>query len=194
MRLAHDVRAQEIAEEGELGVARCGRSASHVINRTVMFAKPNGAVRRDERFCQVAAFVLDHRQLAHPVFEGCLPRQSLGQPLSDAIADLLPTSDEDLLDEILAPDRFDGREKAAGEAAIVGRKELLRVRGHVVQVAWAPDAVLLRRVVDEPSLLEGVQLLEHARPARAEGFGERVGRRRAGLAEMEQDRPPQRRR
>jgi len=82
-------------------------------------------------------------------------------------------------------------ERPAAQPAVVGRKQLLRVVGHVVQVARASDAVLLGRVVDEPGFFKRVELLEDTRPARAEGRGERVGRCRAGLAEVKEDRPSQ---
>jgi len=140
---------------------------------------------------EVATLVLDHGELPDAVFEGGVLGQPLGHPAPDPIADLLPSRDEDLLDEVLAADQLDGGEQAAGEPAVVGRKQLLRVVGHVVQVARASDAVLLGRVVDEPGFFKRVELLEDTRPARAEGRGERVGRCRAGLAEVKEDRPSQ---
>ena len=97
----------------------------------------------------------------------------------DAVAELAPARGEHLLEEVVAADRLDRREQARGEAVVVRREEVLRVRRDVVQVARPADAVADRLAADEVRGLERAELLEDAGPAGAER-GRRAGRASSG--------------
>ena len=86
---------------------------------------------------------------------------------------------EDLLEQVVAADGLDRREQPGGEALVVGREEVLRLGGDVVQVARPPDAVADGLAADEAGRLERPQLLEDAGPAGTKPGGQLVGRARA---------------
>ena len=132
-----------------------------------MLAQPERAVVADDRLGEVAGLVLEDGEDADAVGERRVVGQPLGHPAPDPIADLAPPRREDLLDEVVAADGLDRLDEARREPAVVGREEALRVGGDVVDVARPADAVLLGGVADEARLLERVELLEDAGPARA---------------------------
>ena len=143
------------------------------------------------RLGEVALLVLDDRQLARPVDEARLRRQAIGHALPDPVAGHPPALVEDAVDELLAADRPDRRQQAAGETVVVGREEVLGRVGDVVHVARPADAVADGLAADEPGGLERVELLEDAGPAHAEPGGEVLGRARPVVPQAEQQRPSQ---
>jgi hypothetical protein len=187
VRLAHDIGSEELAEQGQLGVARDLRPPGDLVDGAVVLEQPDHAVGVDGRLGEVAGVVLENREHPNPVEERCVVRELLGHPSPGAIADLAPPGGEDLLDEIVAPDGLDRLQEPRGEPAVVGREELLGVGGDVVQMARPADTVALGRVSDEARVLERVKLLEDAGARGPEGARKGIRRGRAGLAQVDED-------
>ena len=91
-------------------------------------------------------------------------RDSLGDAARGPAAELPASRGEDLLDQLVAADRVD-RGQQPGESVVVGREQLLRIGGDVVEVARPADAVADGLAADE------------AAPPRARGV---AGARRSG--------------
>ena len=129
-----------------------------------------------ERLRQIALLVLDDGQLPGTVDERRIDRQSIGQTLADAVAGPPPPLLEDVVDEPLATDRADGRQQPVGETVVVGREQVLGGIRDVVDVARPADAVADGPPAHEAGRLQRVELLQHARAARAEPGREVLGR------------------
>ena len=149
---------------------------------------PSGA---DERLGEIALLVLDDRQLPCPIDQARLRGQAIRHPLPDPVARHPPALLEDAVHELLAADRPDRGQQAAGEPVVVGREEVLGGVGHVVHVARPPDAVADGLAADEARGLERMELLQDPGPAHAETRGEVLGRARSVVAQAEQQRPSQ---
>ena len=121
------------------------------------------------------------------------PKSSFGQNflvdpnIAGKIADLATSSHEDLLDEGFAAHGVDRRQEARGQAAVVRREELLRLRRDVVEVARPADAVTDRLTAHESRGLEGPELLQDTGPTRADGGRELVRRRRTVASQADED-------
>jgi hypothetical protein len=149
------------------------RASSEAQHDPTSWANRPGGI--DHGLGQVAALVLDHRQLPDPIGQGGIAGNPLVEPFPESDAELATTGHEDLVEEIGATDCRDGVEEAQGQAVVVGRKEVLGVGRHVVAMARSADPVALHLVGDEAGLLEGMELLEDAGPAGPEMGGQAVG-------------------
>src|SRR6185295_11206996 len=125
MRLALDVRPEDLAEQVELSLAGGPVVGSDAMDRAIALDEADDAVGRDDRLGDVALLVLDDRELAGAVEEPGLRCESIGHALSDAVARHPAPLLEDAVDELLAADRPDRGQEAAGEAVVVGREEVL---------------------------------------------------------------------
>ena len=181
MLLADDLRAEDLGEQLELGLARGRRARRDVVDGAVVLAQPDRAVGAERGVGEVALVALDDGQLANPIEERRLGGHAFGHLLADPVAELAPPRGEDLVEQIVPADRLDGGQQAGRQGVVVGREEVLGIGGDVVQVARPADAVADRLAADEAGRLERPKLLEHAGPAGADPFGELV--RGAGSVE-----------
>ena len=85
-------------------------------------------------------------QLADPLEERRVGRHALGKLVAHPVAKLAAPRGEDLLEELVATDRADGREQPGGQRVVRRREEVLGVRRDVVEVARPADAVAHRLV------------------------------------------------
>ena len=120
--------------------------------------------------------------------------QAFGKASTHPAARLASAGGEHLLDEVVAADGLDGGQEARGEPVVVAREEVLGLGRDVVQVARPADTVAFGPAHHELGGLERPELLEDARPARAEPGGELVRRGRPELAEQDDDVPAEGRR
>jgi len=95
--------------------------------------------------------------------------------LPDPVARHPPAFVEDAVHELLAADRPDRGQEAAGQPVVVGREEVLGGVGDVVHVARPADPVAHGLPADKTRGFERVELLEDPGPARPEVRGEPVG-------------------
>jgi len=187
--LADDVRPEQLPEQRELGVAGSVRPPGDPIDRAVVLAQQDRPILALDGLREVARLILEHGEDPDAVDQRCIVREALGHSAAGSVADLLAPRGKDLLDEVVAADRRDGLEETRGEAAVIGREQFLGFGRDVVEVARPADAVPFRDVADQAGILERVQLLQDTRSGGAEGRGQRVGRGRPGLAEVDEDRP-----
>ena len=179
--LADDLRAEDLGEQLELGLAGGRRARRDVVDGAVVLAQPDRAVGAERGVGEVALVGLDDGELADPIDERRLGGHPFGHLLADPVAELAPPRGEDLVEEVVAADRLDGGQQTGRQRVVVGREEVLGVGGDVVQVARPADAVADGLAADEVGGLERPELLEDAGPAGADPFGELV--RRAGSVE-----------
>ena len=187
---ANDIRAQHVLEQVQLGLTGRRRALRDVEDRAVVLAQLDRTVRAHDAVGEVALGGLDLGQAADAVLDRGIRGDTVRQLIPDPVAQLAPTGGEDLLDELVATDRHDGRQEAARERVIGGREEVLGVGRDVVQVPWPPDAVLDGLATHEMGILERSKLLEDPGPARAEAGGELVRRARAVHPEADEEVAP----
>ena len=185
--VADDVGAEHLAEQRELRLTGSRVVRGDLVDRAVVLDETHGPIGIHLDLGQVALFVLARGDLPDAVAQGGVGRQPFGQSLAHPSARLAAASREDLLDQVVPADGKDGCKEAGREAVVIIRKEVLRLRRHVVQVPRSADAVAFGPAHDELGRLERPELLEDPGPARPEPGGELVGRRRAELAEEHDD-------
>ena len=152
-----------------------GESLGDVEDRAVVLAQADRAVGPDGHVGEIALVGLDDRKLADAVDQRCILVDPIGHLLADAITELASTRREHLVDEVVAADRLDRGQQARGKRVVVRGEQVLGVGRDVVQMSWPTHAVTHGLAGDEVGRLEGTQLLEHARAAGAEAFGELIG-------------------
>ena len=118
VRLALDVRAEDLAEQLELGAAGRLGAGRHVVDRAVVLDDPDHPVRSEHRLGEVALLVLDHRELAGAVDHRRTGRQPFGEPLPDAFRGHPPARLEHLVDQRFAAHRPDRRQQAGGQPVV----------------------------------------------------------------------------
>ncbi len=192
MCLPFDVRTKDLAEERQLGLAARRRFLGHMEDRAVVLPESDRSVGGHHGLGEVPGRVLDHRQLANAIRERRIGRHPLVEPDAEPGAELSSPRGEDPVQERVAADRRDRLDQAQGQSVVVHREEVLRIRGHVIAMPRPPNPVALDLVGHEPTLFEGVELLEDSRPAGPEVRREDIGRHWAALAEVDEDCPPER--
>ena len=147
---------------------------------------PSG--RRGSHIGEIALVGLDDRQLrATRSTSGASSADALGHLFADPVTQLASSRGEDLVEQVVAADRLDGGEQAGGQRVVVRWEEVLRFSRDVVQVARPADAMPHGLARDKAGGLERPELLEDAGAARAEAFGELIGRARTIEPEAQQE-------
>jgi alkylation response protein AidB-like acyl-CoA dehydrogenase len=192
--LADHVGAEDLGEQLELRLAGGRRALGDMEDRAVVLAQPDRAVGAEGHVGEIALVGLHDRQLADAIDQRCVLADPIGHLLTDPVTQLASSRGEDLVEQIVAPDRFDGGEQAGGQRVVVRGEQVLRFRRDVVQVARPADAMTHGLARDEVGGLEGPELLQDASAARAEAFGQLIGRARTIESEAQQELAAKRRR
>jgi alkylation response protein AidB-like acyl-CoA dehydrogenase len=192
--LADHVRAENLGEQLELRLAGCRRALGDVEDRAVVLAQADRAVGAESHVGEIALVGLDDRQLADAVHERRILADAFGHLLSNPVTKLASSCGEHLVEQVVATDRLDSRQQAGGQRVVVRREQVLSFSRDVVQVARPADAMPNRLARDEVGRLERSELLEDAGAARAEAFGELIGRARTIEPKAKQELAAERRR
>ncbi len=133
-----------------------------------MFAQSDRPIGIYNDLGKVPGGILQDGERSDAINQGIVGPNPLSEFLPQSGPELAPPRGEDLVEESVTANRRDRLDEAAREPVVVHRKEVLRVWRHVVAVSRPTHTVTLGHVVDQPSVLESVQLLEHTRPAGSE--------------------------
>jgi len=97
---AHDVRAEDLAEQHQLGLACRGLVRRDVVDRAVALVELQCPIVVGDRLRKVAGAILDLGEGPYAVRQRRAVRQRVGHLPTHAFADLAPAGLEDLLDEL----------------------------------------------------------------------------------------------
>ena len=146
-----------------------------MVDRAVVLLEPDRSVGGQHGVGQVAVPGLDDGKLPDAIEQRRVVGDPFGHVLADPLAQLPAARREDLLEQVVATDRLDGREQPGRQAVVVRWEEVLGIGRDVVEVARASHAVADGLAADQPGRLERSKLLEDAGPAGTESGGQLIG-------------------
>ena len=182
MRLADDAGVEHVAEPPDLAAACVWVRACDGVDRAVVLAQSDGAVRltvrvdRDLGRGEIPELVLDAGEERDTFGQRRIGKAFGRHPVAHRCGQESAAGTEDVVQQRTAPDSIDRLQESFRQAVVRRRERRLRVRRDFVEVPRPPDTVPDDLAFDEAGRLERAKLLEDGGAADAHPPDELVGR------------------